>query len=183
MPPGPSGLQPPTEAQTFAGQILTNSFVLANWYNGLQFLLNKPIAFLYSSTSSGQSITGESDVNFVNTTVDTYSGHSNSTQPARYYFQVPGWYLVKGTVLTASASNCYIGIGYSSTSGGTASLVVGSKNSSTTTAAGISTNCWAFVQATATGDYCTVRFEASSGSTLSAGPVNVSAMTVTWEHQ
>lgn len=183
-----SGLQPPTEAQTYAGQILTNSFVLANWYNGIQFLLNPPAAFLLAGAAQTITNTTQTGVQYTVTTLDTYSGHNNSTNPDRYVFQVPGWYEISGTFVSGATTSWSVMPAYSPTSGGSSVPILGGKASYMGNGSIVYT---ATVEATATGDYCNVLAYQSSGSsqttaystgTTGAGP-NVCSMQVLWIHQ
>lgn len=180
-----TGLQPPAEAQTYAGQILTNSFVLANWYNGLQFLLNVPFGVFYQVSGSQSLGTGGTAITLDSTQVDTYSGHSNSTNNSRYTFQAPGWYEVEGVVfVVANTGNTQINVSFNYTNaGGTTSAVVPSKLSTYLNAAGGSGygKCW--VQATATGDYIQlIGTPTVTTSTTNVAP-NYSWMAVKWIHQ
>ena len=173
-----SGLQPPAEAQTFAGQILTNSFVLANWYNGLQFLLNVPMALVWQSTTQGLTGTKQA-ITFNSTQYDTYAGHSNSTNNSRYTFQAPGVYEVYGLVTSANSSSQlnaelrYSGSALSYPSAGN------TPSSSNTTSASATT----YITATATGDYVELYANLSTGSqNTSVSLPMASFMLVKWIH-
>lgn len=67
--------------------------------DALNFLINIPIATVYQTVV--QTLTTSSNVymvTFDSTAVDTYGGHSNSTNNSEYVAQVAGWYLVTGGV-------------------------------------------------------------------------------------
>lgn len=92
-----ANLPVPTPASETAGNLITGALWNANVYNGLTFLLNPPLFSGYQST--GQSIpSGQNPVaiNIDTETLDTYGGHSNSTNPSRYTAQVAGTYKVWG---------------------------------------------------------------------------------------
>jgi hypothetical protein len=68
------------------------------YYSAISFLENPPIAILYQS-GSVQAVANNTDValQLNNTVIDTYGGHSNSTNNTRYTAQVAGYYQVMGT--------------------------------------------------------------------------------------
>lgn len=78
-------------------------YVLSSLYNalgnsGLFFSLNVPAAILYQGT--GQSVTSggaPAAITLDSESLDSYGGHSTSTNNSRYTGQVPGYYLVLGT--------------------------------------------------------------------------------------
>ncbi|MFJ8345018.1 hypothetical protein ACIQ9J_01315 [Streptomyces sp. NPDC094153] len=113
------------------------------------------------------------------TTLDTDNGHSNTTNNSRYIAQVPGMYLVCGSV------------GFTSTSGGdrriqialNGAAVIGSGNSMDPSQAvqhGLQTS--AIVTMNGTTDYVEVQAAQSTASALSTLASNVfcSGMRVVW---
>lgn len=159
------------------------ALLLAN----MQFALNPPIAFLTAGTSTTISSSTWTAVAFNTNVVDTYSGHSTSTNNTQYFFQVPGWYEVSGSVFhgggTASTIRAAV-IGYSGTPTG------GATRRESADAADESVIASAYVLATASGDYCQLlgyRGDANTGtvastSTTPPGP-RISWMTVRYLHQ
>lgn len=92
-----TNLPVPTLAAPVTGNPISQSYLNSQVYNPLTFLLNPPIFAGYQVT--GQSIpTGQSPVAITmdGETLDTYSGHSNTTNPSRYTAQVAGTYKVWG---------------------------------------------------------------------------------------
>lgn len=73
--------------------------------DALNYLLNTPLAIL--NQANAQSFTNgiSAAIAYDGTFLDTYGGHSNSTNNSRYTAQVTGWYFVKaGVVWAASAA-------------------------------------------------------------------------------
>ncbi len=77
--------------------------------DALNFLINIPIATVYQATA--QTISPANTpvmLTFDATVVDSYGGHSNSTNNSEYIAQVAGWYLITGSVcFVASSSGTY----------------------------------------------------------------------------
>jgi hypothetical protein len=175
-----SGLQPPAEVQTYAGQVLTNAFVLANWYNGLQYLLNPPVLFCYANATQGP-FTSATALTFNVNKVDTYGGHTVNT--SRYTFQAPGTYLVEGLYAASTSSGTFIeaeirvnGVALTYPSRQVLNNVASIPVSPTVaTSTVVTTNTF--------GDYCEIfaTNQASSSSTASA--TAASWMRVQWLHQ
>lgn len=94
-----SGLAPPTPYQWQVGDIGSASLLNSQLYNGLTYLLNPPIfygvqASVQALTNSGTNYAVTLDTNVV----DTYNGHSTTTNTSRYTAQVAGYYLASGCV-------------------------------------------------------------------------------------
>lgn len=91
-------LAPPTPYQWQVGDIGSASLLNAQLYNGLTFLENQPI--FYGVQASTQSLGTGSNVAITLDTgvVDTYGGHSNTTNNSRYTAQIAGYYLIAGCV-------------------------------------------------------------------------------------
>lgn len=87
----------PVPHQFAVGEVATADNI-NTYYSAISFLENPPIATLYQGTL--QSIPNNSDtaIQFDNTVVDSYNGHSNSTNNTRYVCQVAGYYSVMGTI-------------------------------------------------------------------------------------
>lgn len=100
-----SGLAVPTLASEVPGNFITGALWNSNVYNGLTFLLNRPIFYGYQGgatqglTSGGTAITIDTNV------VDTYGGHSTTTNNTRYVGQVPGYYKAWGVVCVGGATS------------------------------------------------------------------------------
>lgn len=66
--------------------------------DALLFLLNPPEAVIYQTTVQTLTSGTPAMIQFDSFIVDTYGGHSNSTNNTRYTAQVAGWYWIGGTV-------------------------------------------------------------------------------------
>lgn len=88
----------PSQRTWAVGDIVTAAMMNANVRDAVNFLANPPLAVVYQSV--GQSIAAATNtaVNFDATTVDTYTGHSNSVNNSRYTCQAAGWHLCLGNV-------------------------------------------------------------------------------------
>lgn len=97
-----SGDLPVPVPRTFVvGETETGAF-LNSLRDALNFVLNTPLAVL--NQASGQSIANATPtaITYDGTYLDTYGGHSNSTNNSRYTAQVAGWYFVKAGVVWSS---------------------------------------------------------------------------------
>lgn len=73
--------------------------------DALSFLLNTPLAILNQANAQSIANATPTALAYDGTFLDTYGGHSNSTNNSRYTAQVTGWYFVKaGTVWASSAA-------------------------------------------------------------------------------
>lgn len=91
-----TGLAVPTPAQVVPGNFLTAALWNANIYNGLTFLLNPPIFHGVQISAQSLATSTWTAIALDSTTVDSYGGHSNTTNNSRYVAQVAGWYQVSG---------------------------------------------------------------------------------------
>lgn len=158
------------------------ALLLAN----MQFMLNPPIMWCNQGTTTQTiSATTQTALTYTVNAYDTYNGHSTSSNTDKYFFQVPGTYLVEGLIYVASATTALtLLVGYSGTP------VIGSKQTVNLSAAAGTIGTSGLVTATANSDYCSIIAYSSSGSvttaastgTTGAGP-NQSWMRVTWLHQ
>lgn len=92
-----TNLPVPSLAAPAVGFPISQSYLTQQVYNPLTFLLNPPIFAGYQTT--GQSIpSGQSPVAITmdSEAIDTYAGHSNTTNSSRYTAQVAGTYKVWG---------------------------------------------------------------------------------------
>ena len=92
----------PVPASEQAGNLITGALWNANVYNGLTYLLNPPAAMLYQGTA--QSLPGNSAtaIQFDSEALDSYGGHSTTSNTSRYVAQVAGYYFVFGVVTWAT---------------------------------------------------------------------------------
>ncbi|MEV8324502.1 hypothetical protein [Kitasatospora sp. NPDC056731] len=174
------GLPIPTPASVAPGNFITGALWNANVYNGLFYLLNRPLFEGYQSAA--QSIGSGSLIALAidTTIVDTYGGHSNATNNSRYTVQpgAAGWYQVTSTAgfvanpngaraLEIHKNGVVIKLGYSGTDDSRADIAA-------------ALQCTAIVQLAA-GDYVEGYVYQTSGAALSTNPV-ATGMTVIWEH-
>lgn len=150
----------------------------------MAFALNPPVMWCnQGSTTQSITLNTQTALTFTANTVDTYSGHSTSSNTADYFFQVPGLYYVQGSIyvqsLTAAVS---LFVGYNGTP------VVGSKQTVNFSAGAGSVSTSGLVTATAAGDFCSIiaystanATTAATTGTSGAGP-NQSTMMVQFIH-
>lgn len=147
----------------------------------MAFVLNPPIAVVTQATVQSIPNNAFTDITMDATTVDSYGGHSNVTNPARYTAQVTGWYLASGSV---SFSGNSTGARFARLAiGGTS--VTGSESSSApngTTDVGVSTP--AILIYLPAGSYVTVQGLQSSGSALNTfvGSDLRCSLSIGWRH-
>lgn len=145
--------------------------------DALIFALNPPEALVTQIAVQSLANATFTAINFDATTVDTYGGHSNTTNNSRYVAQVAGWYWCQGQVC------------YDNTSSAGARQVFLAKNGSrlgtafqcapgTSTSQGLSVG--ALVQL-AVGDYVEVQAWQNSGGALNTFSAQ-SSLAVDWRH-
>ncbi|MFF7142231.1 hypothetical protein ACFZB5_13415 [Streptomyces nodosus] len=97
-----ANLPVPVLASEVAGNFFTAALARAGIYNAGTFLLNPPL-FVGTQNTTQSTTTGAWTVTSLDTTqVDSYGGHSNTTNNSRYTAQVAGLYQVCGVVGWAS---------------------------------------------------------------------------------
>ena len=104
-----TNLAPPTPYQWNVGDIGSAALLNSQLYNGLTFLLNRPIFYGYQG--AGQSLTSgsASAITIDTNSIDTYNGHSTTTNPSRYTAQQAGYYKVWGVAcVNGATSQTYI---------------------------------------------------------------------------
>ena len=174
-----TNLPVPTLPNEIPGNYIASAVFNTVGLNGLGFALNPPCAILQQATA--QSIaTGLTlvPVTYDTESLDTYGGHSVTTNTSRYVGQVPGYYLVIGSVCyTANATgNRLIQIEKNGAAIGAQQVFQSptTSNSGTVQAAGI-------VQLNGTIDYVEAYTVQTSGGSLTTVPAN-SSMYVVWIH-
>lgn len=104
-----ANLAVPTPASEVAGNLITGALWNANVYNGLTFLLNPPIFLGYQASGQGFTSGTGTAVTMDSEILDTYGGHSTTTNTSRYTAQVAGTYLVwGGACVNGATSQTYI---------------------------------------------------------------------------
>jgi len=173
-----TNLPVPTPASVVPGNFLTAALWNANVYNGLTFTLNRPMFVGYQATAQAFANFTLTKLSIDTTSVDTYGGHSNTTNNSRYTAQVAGWYLVIGVVeYAANAAGARLVEFYKNNA-------VITPWSSVEDARGTDMNhsvtCIGFVQM-AVGDYVEIVGAQSAGGSLNT-VANQSGMAVIWIH-
>lgn len=165
------------------GEYVTAAYFNSNVRDTASFLLMLPIATVFQTASQGVSAgsTG-APVNFDSTAVDSYGGHSNSTNNSRYTAQVAGWYLVGGSVpMNGTASGTYrksqVAVNGSVVAYATAQ--VPQVNSATTATAVAVSPTIVYLNV---GDYVQLYAISDAAVTLSPNSTNQAYMTVVWVH-
>lgn len=180
-----TNLPVPILATEVPGNFLTAATWLANVTNALTFALNPP-DFIGNQTVS-QSVASASwtDLTLDTESVDTYGGHSTTTNTARYVAQVPGYYMVSGVsaflgnVTSARGAAIALNGVLINGHGGIAQAV-----SSTTYPTAIATPTRE-VFMNGTTDYVTIQGFQASGAALSTTPSSStlqSSLYVRWSH-
>lgn len=94
----------PVPAQVATGNFMTAALWNANIYNGMNFLLNPPIFSGYQVGAQSIAANSWTSLAVDTTIVDSYGGHSNTTNNSRYTAQVAGWYACSGIISFLSNS-------------------------------------------------------------------------------
>ncbi|MET8624530.1 hypothetical protein ABZW30_12365 [Kitasatospora sp. NPDC004669] len=175
-----TGLAVPTPASVVPGGYDTAALWNANVYNGLQFLLNPPLFEGYQSAAQSVANGSVTAIGIDTTTIDTYGGHSNTTNNSRYTCQTgaAGWYQVIACLGFAANANgsralelhkngTVIKLGYD-----------GSDNTRIDIAGALQAT--ALIQL-AVGDYVEAFAYQTSGGSLATNAV-ATGMTVIWKH-
>lgn len=93
-----TNLPVPTLASEVPGNYVTSALWNANVYNGLSFVLGPPDFVGYQNTAQSLSSGSWTALSLDASTLDSYGGHSNTTNNSRYTCQsnVAGWYTCCG---------------------------------------------------------------------------------------
>lgn len=92
----------PTLPTEVPGNFMTSALYNTLGINGLGFSLNPPVATVYQTVTQALATSTNVAVTFDSSFLDTYGGHSNTTNTSRYVGQVPGYYLIYGIVCFAN---------------------------------------------------------------------------------
>lgn len=93
-----TNLPVPSLAAPVVGFPASQAYLTAQVYNPLTFALNVPLYVGTQTVAQSLANTAWAGINMDTEQVDTYSGHSTTTNPNRYTAQVTGWYDVCGVV-------------------------------------------------------------------------------------
>jgi hypothetical protein len=165
------------------GEYETAAYFNANVRDGVNFLLQLPIATVFQTASQLLTAgTTGAPVAFDSTAVDSYGGHSNSTNNSRYTAQVAGWYLVGGSVpmngtVSGTYRKCQIAVNGTVIAYATAQ-VPQVNSASNATAVAISPTI-VFLNV---GDYVQLIAISDASVTLTPNTSNEAYMTIVWVH-
>lgn len=96
-----ANLPVPNPRTAVAGEYETAAYFNA-LRDAINFLTNPPVATVYQATPTTLAANSWTAVAMDSTLVDTYGGHSNTSNNTRYVAQVNGLYLVAGSVSIAT---------------------------------------------------------------------------------
>jgi hypothetical protein len=168
--------------RTFGVQEYETAAYLNAVRDALNFLLNPPVCRVYQATTQSCANATNVAITYDASTVDTYGGHSNSTNNSRYVAQVPGWYLPGGVIAINATSTTLTTWGYLAKNGSQATPILFAPSP-----LGGNNRVW-FVAAEEiflnTGDYVEIYVNQNDGSAKStvASATQFSTMFIQWEH-
>lgn len=90
-----ANLPVPSPRTYTVGEVETGAYFNAT-RDALTFSINRPMAVVYQSSAQSLANGSLTAVAMDTTVVDSYGGHSNSTNNSRYTAQVAGWYQLDG---------------------------------------------------------------------------------------
>lgn len=96
-----ANLPVPTLASEIPNNLFTAALARAGIYNTGTYLLNPPTFVGTQTTTQSVNSSSWTTINLNTSQVDSYGGHSNSTNNTRYTAQVPGLYAVCGVAVWA----------------------------------------------------------------------------------
>lgn len=176
----------PTLATVVPGGYITSAGENAVGPAGLGFALNVPIATLYQNTTQSLTTSTNTAISLDGESLDTYGGHSTSTNNSRYTAQVPGYYLVYGVIVFAANATgwraCTIA------KNGSTSAVPGAFGIYQATSSSLALSAapaLGIIQMNGTTDYVEIYGDQNTGGNLStavAATIQQSCMSVWWMH-
>lgn len=175
-----TNLPVPSLAAPVTGTPISQAYLTSQVYNPLYFLLNRPICTVYQVTPQTMpTLASPAPITMDGSSIDTYGGHSNSTNPSRYVAPVPGIYKVWGSFAGGGLSSQTEFIAYIAKNG---AEITGSR------AADVSNASHAYALATppvflslATGDYVEL-YGAGDGTGNTHTGLPTSSLSVEFAH-
>lgn len=167
----------PTTRLFQAGEQLTGSMLNQTVTSLGNFMLGKPIAFLYQTTAMSVTTTNTA-IKFEAETVDRDGGHSTTSNTSRYTAKTPGYYKVSGVVVYdnpgAQMVSALVGKNGSIVAGGE-TRVLGQSNYQAVSSPAV------LVYLNGTTDYVEIygRVATTATNTVYSSPLS-SSMTVEW---
>lgn len=161
------------------GNFMTSSLINTIGLNGLGFILNPPCAILGQATAQSVGSGGSAvAVTYDTESLDSYGGHSVTSNTSRYTGQVAGYYFVVGAVsyATNATGNRLAELHKNGSTFGAQQVF-----QSPTTSNGATVQVSGIVQLNGSTDYVETYTYQTSGSTLSTSTSSTS-MYVFWIH-
>lgn len=94
----------PSEMTAVVGNYITAAEWNSNVRDAVNFLANPPLFIGYQTVSQSIPNSAFTSITFDSETVDTYNGHSTTSNTSRYTAQVAGWYEVTARCGTSGSS-------------------------------------------------------------------------------
>lgn len=102
----------PSEMTATVGATLTSAEWNSNVRDGINFLANPPVFVGYQTSAQSIAASTRTAVGLDSEVTDTYSGHSNTTNNARYTAQVAGWYEGDFRIAMPTETSGFLHLGY-----------------------------------------------------------------------
>lgn len=99
-----TNLPVPVPASEQAGNLITGALWNANVYNGLTYLLNPPAFWGYQTASQSLTANNPAAILLDSEQIDSYGGHSTTSNTSRYVAQVAGYYFAFGSIVWTNTS-------------------------------------------------------------------------------
>lgn len=173
----------PAPITWIVGNDVTGSQLNTNVRDATSYMTNPPVATLTQTVAQSIATATATAITFDATTLDSYNGHSNTTNNSRYVAQVPGYYEVSGMVCFApNATNDRKAQIYKN-----GSPIGGAQGQTPTVSNGNGTSVVTpnfLVYLNGTGDYVELFATQYSGGNLNTTPntSNECSLTIKWEH-
>lgn len=179
-----SNLAVPVQRTYSVGEYETGAFFNSNVRDATTFLLNIPICNAVQATTQSISNALWTPLTLDSTIVDSYGGHSNTTNNSYYTAQVSGWYLLSASVCFATNATGWRGVRVIA-NGATAIAGSATEVLANTVAAGLTTIASAAsITYLTAGQYVQAEGYQTSGGALSTSVNNDAACAITavWLH-
>jgi hypothetical protein len=174
----------PSPANGVAGVDVSAAFWNAQVRDAVTFALNPPICVMYQTAAQTINTGSFAPINFDTNEVDTYNGHSTTTNTSLYVAQVAGWYQCSGVVVFAAHTDTAkrqagwikngTGLPFVASTGGTPN------NTSADVDPVVAPTRLIFFNV---GDFVQLFGEQSSGANFSTGVGSIASMaTIQWKH-
>lgn len=97
-----TNLPVPVPASEQAGNLITGATWNATVYNGLTYLLNPPAFWGYQTAAQSLTANNPAAILLDSEQIDSYGGHSTTSNTSRYVAQVSGYYFAFASVIWQS---------------------------------------------------------------------------------